>query len=85
MRYRAGNDPRNEASLAAIMVQKEGLHNWRWIGRAFRRTFRKSLAIRWELTVPDSRALIAAKNASFPGHLGRSDIGIEMAPKMRHP
>ena len=37
------------------------------------------------LTVPDFRTLIADKDASFFDHFRRSDIGVEMAPKMRHP
>ena len=65
IRYRAENGSQNEAPLAAIMVQKEGLPNWRWIGRDFRMIFRKSMTNRWGLTAPDFRSLIAAKNASF--------------------
>ena len=35
----------------------------------------------WSLTVPDFRALISAKNASFFGDVRRSGIGVEMPPK----
>ena len=55
----------NEAALAAIRGQEEGRTDWRRAGRDFSRIFRKSWANRWELTVPDYWALIAAKNASF--------------------
>ena len=84
IRYWDGNDSQHEAFLASIMVQKEGPPNWRWVGRDFRRIFRKSMANRWGLAVPDFRTLIAAKNVSFVGHLGRSDIWVEMVPKMRN-
>ena len=56
-------DPENEAYLAAIMAQKEGRPDWRWVGRDFPRVFRISRANHWGLTEPDYWALSAAKNA----------------------
>ena len=80
-----GNESENEAPLAAIRGQKEGLPDgWR-VGRDFPQIFRRSRANRWELTAPDYWALIEAKNASFFGDVRRSCIGVEMAPEMWHP
>ena len=45
----------------------------------------KWMANRRKLTVPDFWILISDAEASFFGHFTRSDIGMEMAPKMRHP
>ena len=60
----------NDAYLATIMGQKEGRPDgWR-VGRDFPMVARESRASRWGLTVPDFRALIAAKNASFLAVLG---------------
>ena len=75
----------NEESLSAIRGQKEGRPDWRWVGRDFPMIFRKSRTDRWELTVADYWAIIAAKNASFTGHFGRSGIGVGKAPEVRHP
>ena len=50
---------KNEASLAAIMVQREGLPDWWRIGREFPTIFRKSRTDRWELTGIPSPPLIA--------------------------
>ena len=76
--------PKNEASLAAIMAQKEGRPDGWWIGRDFPTIFRKLWANHWELTVPDFRTLIAARNASVSGHFERSGIGVGMTPEMGH-
>ena len=72
-------DPKNDASLAAIRGQNVGRPEWWWVGRNFPRISLTSRADHWGLTVPDSRALIADKNASFPGHFRRSGIGVIMA------
>ena len=82
-RYRGKNGTGNEESLAAIRVQNSGRQDWR-IGRNFPRIFRKSRTDHWELMAPDSRTLIAAKNASFFGDFRRAGIGVEMDPEMRH-
>ena len=63
------------------MVQNVGLPYWRSVGRNFPGIFRKSWTNRWELKVPDFLTLISDKNASFPGHFGRTGIATEMAPK----
>ena len=76
--------PENEPSLAAIRVQKEGRPDWRRIGRDFPMLSRKSMTNLWELTGPDFWDLIADKDTSFSVHFMRSDIGVEMAPRMRH-
>ena len=80
-----GNGSENEVSLAAIRAHKEGRPYWWWIGRDFPRISRISRTDRWELTAPYFPTLIAAKNASFFGDFRRPVIGVEMAPKMRHP
>ena len=55
----------NEAFLAASRARKEGIPDWRRVGRDFRRAPRESWGDRSELTVPYLRTLRAAKNASF--------------------
>ena len=57
---------KNEASLAEIRVEIEGLLYWRRIARDFPRNFRESRTNRWELTGPSFWTLIAAKDIPFP-------------------
>ena len=76
--------PKNEASLAAIMVQNVGLPDWRLLGRNFPRIFRESRTNHWELMVPDFWTLITDTNAPFFGYFRRPSTGVEMAPKMRN-
>ena len=51
--------------MAEIGVRKEGLPDWRRIGRDFPRIARKSRTNHWELMGPSSCALIAAKDILF--------------------
>ena len=65
-----GNGSVNVAFLAANRGQKGAPPDWRRVGRDFPTTFRKSKADHCELTMPDFRTLIAAKDASFLAILG---------------
>ena len=58
-------DPGNEAFLAATRSQNEGRPDGRRGGRDSPRIPRESATNRWELKVPDFRALFEDKNASF--------------------
>ena len=75
----------NEASLAAIRAQKEGLPDGRRAGRDFPRIFRKSWTNHWGLTVSYFWSLIKANHASFSGQFGWPGIGAGMDPAMRDP
>ena len=77
--------PENEASLAAIRGQNVGIPDWRLVGRNFPMIFRKSWTNHWEFTVPDSRALITARNASFLEIPGDPVLWSKWLREMRHP
>ena len=66
---------KSEAFLFSILPQKEGLPDWRWVGRNFPMVPQKSRTNHWGLTGPSLWALIAAKNGLFSGPF-QPDIGV---------
>ena len=73
----------NEAFLAAIWDQYVGIPEWRSAGRNIPWFPLKSRPVHWELTVPDFRNLVEAKNATFSGDFRRPGTSVEMSPGMR--
>ena len=84
-RDRGGNGFKNEASSSSIRDRKDVCLYWWRVDRDSPMIFRKMRTDRWGLMAPYVWTLIPARNASFFGDFRRCGIGVEMAPKMRHP